>query len=149
MLTRNMDFEEMVTAAESLQREAGIPEALLSFRRQRASLRNVMGAGSLEDIAGVYTDPEQMKLPWWQRSGATLPPETLRRRVLELRGEVPMEGLTEGAAIPAAAAMVAGGEGTSPAGAAAAEVQQKQLEALQEIANEVRRRPARNPEGGE
>lgn len=149
MLTRNTDLEEMLTAAESLQREAGIPEWLLTFRRQRATLRNTMGAGSLEDIAGVYTDPAQMELPWWQRSGATLPPELLQQRILELRGEVPMGGLTDGAAIPAAAAMVAGGDGTSPAGAAAADVQQRQLEALEEIAREVRRNPNRAPEGVE
>jgi hypothetical protein len=90
-----------------------------------------------------------MELPWWQRSGATLPPELLQQRILELRGEVPMGGLTDGAAIPAAAAMVAGGEGTSPAGAAAADIQQRQLEALEEIAREVRRNPNRNPEGSE
>ena len=45
--------------------------------------------------------------------------------------------------------MVAGGEGTSPAGAAAADVQQRQLEALEEIAREVRRNPNRAPEGVE
>lgn len=144
-LTRNMDFEEMVQAAESLNREAGVPEVLLQFRRKRAELRNMMGAGSMEDIAGVYLDPAQMDLPWYQRSGATLPPEKLRQRVLELRGETDGMGLG-GQAAADAAAQVAGGD--SPVGEAL-RIQQRQLEELQNIARDVRKAPDRKPEGGE
>lgn len=145
MLSRNTDFEEMIQAAESLNREAGVPEVLLQFRRKRAELRQMMGAGTLEDVAGVYLDPAQMQLPWYQRSGATLPPELLQQRMAELRGEAPVDQLGQGAAA-VAAAQVAGGN--SPAGDVLA-IQQQQLEQLQVIAREVRKGPERKPEGGE
>jgi hypothetical protein len=148
-IAKNADFEEMVLAAESLQREAGIPEALLSFRRQRANLRNLMGDTSIESIAEIYTDPAQMQLPFYQRSGATLPPELLRQRILELRGEAPVDALGESASVAAAAAQVAGSPEGGAAGAAAVEIQRQQLEQLRELNRNVRPAPDRKPEGGE
>jgi hypothetical protein len=149
MIAKNADFEEMVLAAESLQREAGIPEALLSFRRQRANLRNLMGDTSIESIAEIYTDPAQMQLPFYQRSGATLPPELLRQRILELRGEAPVDALGQTATVGAAAAQVAGSPEGGAAGAAAVEIQRQQLEQLRELNRNVRPAPDRKPEGGE
>ena len=148
MMAQNTNFEEMVQAAESLQREAGIPEALLAFRRQRANFRNLTGDTSVESIAEIYTDPAQMQLPWWQRSGATLPPELLRQRMAELRGEVPTDQLGELPSVGAAAAQVAGSpEGAG--GAAVAEVQRQQLDQLRELNRNTRPKPDRKPEGGE
>jgi hypothetical protein len=148
MMAQNKNFEEMIQAAESLQREAGIPEALLAFRRQRANFRNLTGDTSVESIAEIYTDPAQMQLPWWQRSGATLPPELLRQRMAELRGEVPTDQLGELPSVGAAAAQVAGSpEGAG--GAAVAEVQRQQLDQLRELNRNTRPKPDRKPEGGE
>ena len=89
-----------------------------------------------------------MQLPWWQRSGATLPPELLRQRMAELRGEVPTDPLGELPSVSAAAAQVAGSpEGAG--GAAVAEVQRQQLDQLRELNRNTRPKPDRKPEGGE
>lgn len=150
VLARGTNFEEMIAAAESLQREAGVGPVELSFRRKLAEAKQLFGYDSLESIASVYADPEQMKLPTILRDEMRkMSPEQLRQRMLELRGEVPMDTLTGSAAIPAAAAQVAGSPEGGAAGAAVVEIQRQQLEQLRELNRNVRPAPDRKPDGGE
>ncbi len=144
-LARNTDFEEILQAAESLQREAGAGEFNLSVRRKIAQAKQLFGYGSVEDIASLYMDPEQYALPGYQQDELKkMSPEQLRTRIAQLRGEGDVEQL--GVQAGAAAAQVSGE--SSPVGEAL-RIQQQQLEQLQEIAREVRRNPNRAPEGVE
>ena len=145
-LVRNTDFEEILQAAESLQREAGAGEFGLSVRRKIAEAKQMFGYGSIENVASVYMDPEQLKLPTFlQDENKKMSPEQLRARIAQLRGEAPIGDLgMTGAA--AAAAQVSGAEGQV---GEALRIQQRQLEELQNIARDVRKAPDRKPEGGE
>ncbi len=169
---KEADFEEKLRAADILAREAGVPEATISIQHGSAYTRQFLGSDSTAAVAGAFIDPEQMKLPWWSRSGDSMPPELLEAKVAELRGQLPGgmsarqfldatgDGLTgeeRTLAVRTALEAVLESEGkntvSAPAREQLAEQQleatKEQTEALKRFLEEVKGKPKRSPSGAE
>jgi hypothetical protein len=88
MLRRDASPEELMRAAELLNRDAGASEAVLGLHRQMANARMLFGQDPTAAVAGAFTDPAEIR-KGLMSSGATLPPELLQAKVAELRGQIP------------------------------------------------------------
>lgn len=164
ILRRDASPEELMRAAELLNRDAGASEAVIALHRQMANARMLFGQDPTAAVAGAFTDPEEIK-KGWMSSGATLPPELLQAKVAELRGQIPGgvsaqefldiagEGLSGSEKIAAqkrALDALGGEEGaTEKLLKENTEATKEQTAVLREFLEKNARKPARKPGGGD